>query len=506
MSNFAYPSLAEQAAILHSFVARSSFSLDAARVTVDSLIGLDEAQLVSALRQHLKLQRVKLGHMQAAQVAATLRGRRGMNDRNESPPQAFGFQFAAQGQRGAMDCTFERFDDAARAFVGSIHLFLANARLPFTATLTCNAQAVMCTFGEVLQPGYAIALLMLKDESQVTQWIDGMPTFLESLRRTVEHAGSPGVLAGYACARYGNVGHKNCGEVELWRGGLRIAVGHELEVYSALLERWSSEQLENAVADGSAIRIGDDSLPLVYALRETEPLLRVVNYTSPQPATASLLKRAQQFAKRNLLRSMVKPSAAIRYPAGSGLPGSVVVNRDALATLLDERGMSKSQLAQHLGIDEAELEDDYPIGLFVQVASFLGASDFNELVGRIPRDAWVDAQSAEVLQGLLDATEQVRVNVSPQFSPQAIAVINEAAEDLAAARWAAEQNRAGVIQGLDAAVHSVDAEEFLAYLQDVECVVRAGVKPFFTPIPDHDLPAVGKRLVLAILPANTVAQ
>jgi hypothetical protein len=40
----------------------------------------------------------------------------------------------------------------------------------------------MCAFGEVLQPGYALALLMLKDESQVTQWIDGMPTFLESLR------------------------------------------------------------------------------------------------------------------------------------------------------------------------------------------------------------------------------------------------------------------------------------------------------------------------------------
>lgn len=203
---------------------------------------------------------------------------------------------------------------------------------------------------------------------------------------------------------------------------------------------------------------------------------------------------------------MVKPSAAIRYPAGSDLPGSVVVNRDALATLLDERGMSKSQLAQHLEIDEAELEDDYSIGLSVQVASLLGVSDFNELVGRIPRDAWFDAQSAGVLQGLLDATEQVRVNVSPQFSPHAIAVINEAAEDLAAARWAAEQNRAGVIQGLDAAVHSVDAEEFLAYLQDVECVVRAGVKPFFTPIPDHDLPAVGKRLVIAILPANTVTQ
>lgn len=301
------------------------------------------------------------------------------------------------------------------------------------------------------------------------------------------------------------MGHKNCGEVELWRGGLRIAVGHELEVYSALLERWSSEQLENAVAEGSAIRIGDDSLPIVYALRETEPLLRVVNYTSPQPATASLLKRAQQFAKRNLLRSMVKPSAAIRYPAGSGLPGSVVVNRDALAKLLDERGMSKGQLAQHLEIDEVELEDDFPIGLFVQVASFLGAPDYNKLVGRIPRDAWVSAQSAEILQGLLDATDEVRVAVSPQFSPESIEVINEAAEDLAAARWVAQQNRAGVVDGLDPAVHSVDAQEFLDFLQDVECVVQAGVKPFFTPIPDHDLPAVGKRLVIAILPTTTVA-
>jgi len=154
---------------------------------------------------------------------------------------------------------------------------------------------------------------MLKDESQAAQWIEGMPTFLESLRRTFEHAGSPGVLVGYACARYGNVGHKNCGEVELWRGGLRVAVGHELDVYSALLGRPALEQRANAEAEGSSIRIGEDSLPVVFALRETEPLLRVSNYVSPHPATASLLKRAQYFAKRNLLRSMVKPAAAIRY-------------------------------------------------------------------------------------------------------------------------------------------------------------------------------------------------
>ncbi len=204
----------------------------------------------------------------------------------------------------------------------------------------------MCTFGELMQPGYAIALLMISDESQVGRSIEGMPTFLESLRRTVEEAGSPGVLVGYACARYGTVGHKNCGEVELWRGGLRVAVGHELEFYSALLERWTTEQVACALADGSAIRIGEESLHVVFALRETEPLLRVSNYVSQHPVTVSLLKRAQHFAKRNLLRSMVKPAAVIRYPAGSGLPGSVVVDQAVLVTLLEERGLSKTRLAE----------------------------------------------------------------------------------------------------------------------------------------------------------------
>jgi hypothetical protein len=173
--------------------------------------------------------------------------------------------------------------------------------------------------------------------------------------------------------------------------------------------------------------------------------------------------------------------------------GAVVGDQDVLVKFLDERGMSRKPLAKRLEIDETELEDDFPIGLFVQVASLLGAPDYNELVGRISRDAWVSVQSAEVLQGLLDATEEVRVAVFPQLSPKNIAVINEAAAELAAARWAAQQNRAGVIQGLDPAVHSVDAEDFLDYLQKVECIVRAGVKPFFTPIPDHDLPAVGNR-------------
>jgi hypothetical protein len=66
--------------------------------------------------------------------------------------------------------------------------------------------------------------------------------------------------------------------------------------------------------------------------------------------------------------------------------------------LLNERGISTGQLAKRLEIDEAELEDDFPTGLFVQVASSLGAPNFDELVGRIPHDAWVEAQSAKVLR------------------------------------------------------------------------------------------------------------
>ena len=151
-----------------------------------------------------------------------------------------------------------------------------------------------------------------------------------------------------------------------------------------------------------------------------------------------------------------------------------------------------------------ELSGYLPIGLFVRLATHLKVADYNELVGRIPRDGWVDVQSTEVLQGLLDATDEVRFALSPNFTVEDNAVVNEAAQNLAACRWSAQQNRAGVVQGLDAAVHSVDAEEFLDELQGVDCIVRAGVKPFFTPIPDYELPAVGKRLVIAVLPAMPV--
>ncbi|AIP71896.1 hypothetical protein ISG08_05860 [Burkholderia pseudomallei] len=499
MSDFATPSLAEQAAILHAFVDRRRFSLESARAVVDALEETDESQLVSALRQRLQLQRVKLGHMQASQVAAQLRGRRGMNDRQEAP--AFGLQFAAVGHAGE-DAKFARFNDAARVFVSNVSSFCAHLRQPHAATLTRNHRAVMCSFGEVMQPGYAIALLTLADESRVSEWIAGMPTFLESLRRTVEEADSPGVLAGYACARYGTVGHKNSGELELWRGGLRVSVGHELDAYSALLERWTPEQVEHAVANGSGIRIGGELLPMVYALRETEPLLRVSNYVSQHPVTESLLKRAQRFINRDLMHSLVKPAAAIRYPAGSGLPESVVLNDETLGRLLAERELSRTALAERLGIDADELRAPVPIGLFIRVATFFEVADYNKLVGRISRDAWVNAQSHEVLQGLLDVTDAVSFALSSQISPEDREIVNEAAEDLAAARWAQQQNRAGAIQGLDGAVHSVDAEEFLAQLQEVNCVVRAGVKPFFTPVPDFKLPAVGKRLVIAVLPAT----
>jgi hypothetical protein len=502
MSDFAIPSVAEQAATLHSFVGRSNFSLDSALAIVEALVDVHESQLPLALRQRLQLQRVKLGHMHALQVAAKLRGRRGMNDPKEPP--AFGLQFAAVGHDG-VETKFRQFDDAARAFVSNVSAFASHLRQPFTATLTRNAQAVMCTFGELMQPGYAIALLILADESRVSEWIEGMPTFLESLRRTVEEAGSPGVLVGYACAQYGTVGRKNCGQLELWRGGLRVAVGHELEAYSALLERWTLEQLAQAVADISSIRIGNESVAVMYALRETEYPMRVSNLTSLHLATESLLKRAQRFAKRGLLQSMVKPAAAIRYPAGSGLPESVVLNDEALDRLLADRALSRSVWAKKLEVDANELRDPVPIGLFVKVATFLDVTDYNELVGNIPRDAWVDAQSPEVLQGLLDATDTVSFALSSKLCAEDREMVNAAAEDLAAARWAEQQNRAGVIQGLDGAVHSVDAEEFLAQLQGVDCLVRAGVKPFFTPVPDYEVPAIGKRLVIAVLPTASVA-
>jgi hypothetical protein len=141
----------------------------------------------------------------------------------------------------------------------------------------------------------------------------------------------------------------------------------------------------------------------------------------------------------------------------------------------------------------------------IKVATFFEVADYNKLVGRIRPDAWVDAKSPEVLQGLLDATDAVSFVLSSKLSPEDSKIVNEAAENLAAVRWAQQRNRAGVIQGLDGAVHSVDAEEFLAQLQDVNCVVRAGVKPFFTTVPDLELPAIGKRLVLAVLPTTTVA-
>jgi hypothetical protein len=201
----------------------------------------------------------------------------------------------------------------------------------------------------------------------------------------------------------------------------------------------------------------------------------------------------------------VKPVTQIRYPAGSGLPESVMLNEDAFARLLTVKGLSKADLAAKLEVAEEELEWRLPIRLFVMVASFLEVADYNELVGRIAKDAWVDAQSPEILQGLLDATDVVSFALSSNLAPEDLEIVNEATEDLAAARWAQQQNRAGVIQGLDGAVHSVDAEEFLAQLQHIDCIVRAGVKPFFTPVPDYEVPAIGKRLVIAVLPSMAVA-
>ncbi|WP_157376633.1 hypothetical protein [Burkholderia ubonensis] len=51
-------------------------------------------------------------------------------------------------------------------------------------------------------------------------------------------------------------------------------------------------------------------------------------------------------------------------------------------------------------------------------------------------------------------------------------MVNDAAEDLVAPRWAQQQNCTSVIEGLDGAAHFVDTEEFLGELQSVDCLLR----------------------------------
>jgi hypothetical protein len=163
--------------------------------------------------------------------------------------------------------------------------------------------------------------------------------------------------------------------------------------------------------------------------------------------------------------------------------------------------MSLAGLADKLDTDEETLRaETWPIGQFVRVASVLDLPDFNALVGLVPRDTWVPIESSDVLQGLLDVTDEVVFAVSDKLPSEHRPVIEEAASDLRAARWVAAQNRAGVIGGLNPSVHSWDAEEFLAQLDGVDCHLQAGVKPMFVHDSKLEVPAVGKRLVIAILP------
>lgn len=72
-----------------------------------------------------------------------------------------------------------------------------------------------------------------------------------------------------------------------------------------------------------------------------------------------------------------------------------------------------------------------------------------------------------------------------------------------AGRGAYEQNRRGLIDGLDAVVHSVDAEEFLEALAPLGCLIQAAVLPAFLHAPSGELPAIGKRLIIAIRSTTT---
>ncbi|HEM7890656.1 hypothetical protein [Burkholderia cepacia] len=66
----------------------------------------------------------------------------------------------------------------------------------------------------------------------------------------------------------------------------------------------------------------------------------------------------------------------------------------------------------------------------------LKVAGYNELVGNIPRYAWVDTQSPDVLQGLLDARDVASFALSSKLSPEDREMVNETTPDFAAARWA----------------------------------------------------------------------
>lgn len=499
MTAFVTPSLAEQAEILHAFVKRISFSLEDALAVVEALKEFQESELPAALRRELAGHRVKLGHMQALQAVARVRGRRGLHDRQAVP--AFRVQASATGGKGEKGI-FPRFDDAARVLVDFFEEVVSIQNRPFSVRLTLNDRAVLCSLGVFGQPGTALALLGLENEAAREAWRSGMPTFLEALRRTVEESGVPGVLDGYLCARFGILGRKSCGELEVWDGGLRIGTGHELAAYTALLSQWTPEQLDQAVVADDTLRFTDWNLGLKFVLRETEPRLNLQERGLNSPETANLLKRARRFAQRPLMQDLLKSAHEVCVPVNSSVPEEVRINDEVLATLLEERKWTHGELASTLDIREADLTGKLPLALFVRLAGALGVGDLNKLVARIPREDWVEAGTPMVLQGMLDVTHDVRFVISEKFSAFEHDRVQEAASNLNASRKLMHMKPEVTAGDMDYAVYSVDADEFLAELSPVNCVVKAGIKPFFIQVENQETRVAGCRLVIAILPSN----
>ena len=485
---------AEQAIILWTFLGSPiNFTANQARVLIEQIVQGDERLVARQLKQLLAEQGQKVKHVHCLELAAKLAGRRGWHD--GLPQPSFEVYFAGFPRLQKNEGKFARFSDMAELISNAILQYTNEQDSLFVATVYRNTKGLMFQLPSASSIPATIIINLINEKSQ-DAWLEGVSLLLERVRRMLEETRVSGFLDGYFCATIGKVGGKHCGSLSVYKGGLELGSGSELQIFQAI-ELDLKGDFCGAEPQQNAMRCADENYYFSYEYSSLEPNLERSTRTLFHPETEELMRRYRRFKQRSPGLLVDALNGSLKQSSMVGIPESVSINHKILDARLTEIGESKQWLVEKIGISESALQKDLDLGVFLQIAKLLGLKNYNDLVA-LP--LFSEAKESDLLQTVLKSVDEVRFILRKGIPESALPSVREACEDLAASRRLLAMKRAGeIVNGLDEIVFSGDAEEFLIGIQEVNCFVRVTVVPSFLHAEEiQEFPAIGRRAYIFV--------
>jgi hypothetical protein len=507
--------VAEQAQCLVSSLAEHRSTLDLARAQklCLALAGREEKAAAKWLRHELAQCHIHIKHVHALRLIGLLAGRGGWYGANAAATAVYRLMLAGLDSPSGAEVSDPDPGKLLELMSAAAHGWATKVQSARVVTLRRAATEILLE-QNALQEGGFMGLLKANHTNDWEAWIKFQNYAVERLRRALEENATPVFVDGMALALLPSAKVDGVRELAVHDGVVELGRGTDLHVLE-LMEAEAGEELMHAQVDGNSIRTASHTFYLMQMYRKLEPLLETEERSMFHPETELLLRQYQLF-RRKLGQPLAPLKLSGRYMAPNGLPQEVPMNWEAVKATMVAAKLTAATVAQRAAsteVGDALMARRPLLGIvpFVQLASALGANDFNTLVRKATWSQAVPADEA-ALRSVLYGVDELRFVVGAGFSSAVDARLREACQELHASRKVREMQMSGAVTPpLDEMVFAHDGDEFLAVTQECDAEVRMQVVPTFLSAESlgleqkFELPAVGRRLTLLTRPRSAVA-